>query len=119
MTNWQPRLEREAALRTLEVSLAEKPDAIALQFERACLLTALGRIDEAKQAYLQILSSDPVHLDTLNNLGAILYDTGYRSAARTVYTQAVTHYPHNPVMHVNLANLLLNENNLAAARTHY
>ena len=119
MVNWQPRLDREAALKAIETPLAENPQDTALQFERACLLTSLGRIEEAKQAYLKILSDDPAHLDTLNNLGAILYETGYRSAARTVYTQAVTHDPGNSVVHVNLANLLFDENNFIAARLHY
>ncbi len=90
-----------------------------MQFERARLLASLGLLEEAKQAYLKILSGDPTHLDSLNNLGAILYETGYRSAARTVYVQAVTHYPANPMMHVNLANLLFDEGNVTDARRHY
>lgn len=119
MTNWQPRLDREAALKVIESNLAENKDDITLQFEHACLLTSLGRIEEAKQVYLKILSADPTHLGTLNNLGAILNNMGYRSAARTVYTQAVTHHADNPMVHVNLANLLLEENDFAAARAHY
>jgi len=119
MTNWQPRLDREAALKVIESSLAENPDDVAIQFEHACLLTSVGRIEEAKQAYLKILSGDPTHLGTLNNLGALLNNTGYRSAARTVYRQAVTHHADDPTAHVNLANLLLEENDFGAARAHY
>jgi tetratricopeptide (TPR) repeat protein len=119
MTNWRPYLAREAALKAIESRLAENAGDVTLQFEQACLLTALGQIEEAKQAYLKILSADPRHPGTLNNLGALLYQTGYRSAARTVYRQAVTHYPDNPAVHVNLANLLFDENDFDAARTHY
>lgn len=115
----QSHLEREKALKVIESRIAENSNDIGLGFERACLLTSLGRIEEAKQAYLKILSRDATHLGTLNNLGALLCETGYRSAAITVCKQAVVHHPDNAAAHVNLANLLFDDGNLATARRHY
>ena len=81
------------ALETVEARLAADPPTIALRFERAGLLAALGRTELAKQGYLGILHLDPTHFGTLNNFGTLLYETGFCAAARTVYTQAVTCHP--------------------------
>ncbi len=107
------------ALETVEARLAADPPTIALRFERAGLLAALGRTELAKQCYLGILHQDPTHFGTLNNFGTLLYETGFCAAARTVYTQAVTCHPGQPLAHVNLANLLLYKDALAEAREHY
>ncbi|HEX3500453.1 MAG TPA: tetratricopeptide repeat protein [Stellaceae bacterium] len=88
-------------------------------FARACQLDALGRTEEAKQEYLAFLAGSPTHFGALNNLGTLLYESGYRSAARTAYAEAVKHHPGNPVGHINLANLLLASGELAEARRHY
>ncbi len=107
------------ALEAVEARLAGEPQAIALRFERAGLLAALGQTALAKQGYLEILHLDPAHFGTLNNFGTLLYETGFCAAARTVYTQAVTCHPEQPLAHVNLANLLLYKDALAEAREHY
>jgi tetratricopeptide (TPR) repeat protein len=107
------------ALEAVEARLAADPQAIPLCFERAGLLAALGRTELAKQSYLEILRVDPTHFGTLNNFGTLLYETGFCTAARTVYTQAVTCHPQQPLAHVNLANLLLYKDELAQARKHY
>ena len=97
----------------------EEPQTVALRFERAGLLAALGQTELAKQCYLEILRLDPTHFGTLNNFGTLLYETGFCTAARTVYTQAVTCHPEQPLAHINLANLLLYKDELAEARKHY
>lgn len=119
ITHWQPRLDREEALKALEINIAENPTNLKLRFESACLLTSLGRIEEAKQTYFGILSVDPKHLGTLNNFGALLYEAGYRSAAMTVCKQAVMHHPDDAAAHANLATLLFDGGDLATARRHY
>ncbi len=119
MKNSTTRTDHQTTLEAVESRLVENKDDPALLFQQACLLASLGRIDEAKQAYLKLLSADQTHLGALNNLGAILYGTGYRSAAKTVYTQAVTHHPENAMAYVNLANLLFDENDMVSSRRHY
>ena len=87
--------------------------------ERARALAARAEDEAAKQAYIDILRQDPTHLAALNELGTLAFSGGFRSAARTAYLQAVQHHPGNKIVRVNLANLLREERDLAAARLHY
>jgi glutamate/tyrosine decarboxylase-like PLP-dependent enzyme/glutathione synthase/RimK-type ligase-like ATP-grasp enzyme len=116
--DWQPQRAREAALRDLSDRIASDPDAVSLRFESACLLTELGRPLEARNAYLDLLAREPSHRLALNNLGTLLYATGYRTAARTAYAEAVARHPDDPMSHVNLGNLLYESGELPAAREH-
>ena len=103
----------------MEARLKLDPASIALRFERACLFNEMGQIEEAKQAYLDVLTRSPAHVGALNNLGTLLYFTGYRTAARSAYTEAIRQHPDQPMAHVNLGNLFLEAGELAAAREHY
>jgi glutathione synthase/RimK-type ligase-like ATP-grasp enzyme len=107
------------ALIETETRIEADPDCIEPRFDRARLLTELGRVHEAQQAYLDILARDPTHFGTLNNLGVLLHQTGYRTAARTVYAETVARHPDNPKGHINFAHALLDENDVIAARAHY
>jgi glutathione synthase/RimK-type ligase-like ATP-grasp enzyme len=87
-------------------------------FAQARRLTEQGACEEAKQAYLQLLAVSPDHFGALNNLGALLHDMGFRTAARTAYARAVERHPENPMGHVNLANALRDAGELWEARKH-
>src|SRR5208337_598445 len=55
---WAPRLAQESRLRQLEDLLARHPiegDAIDAEIERAVLLSALNRRQDAQQAFIDIL----------------------------------------------------------------
>jgi Flp pilus assembly protein TadD/glutathione synthase/RimK-type ligase-like ATP-grasp enzyme len=117
MTGDRARLE--AALEAVEARLRQAPMATDPQAERAGLLAALGRTDQAKQAYLEILAQDPAHFVTLNNFGVLLHENQYRTAARTLFSEAVRRHPDQPLGHINLANLLMQAEELEAARAHY
>ncbi|WAH43490.1 tetratricopeptide repeat protein [Alicyclobacillus fastidiosus] len=103
----------------LEERFRAEPDKVELLFEKACLLTKLGRMIEARNTYLELLARQPSHVGALNNLGTLLYNTGFRSAARTAYTEAVSRHPSDPMGHVNLANLFLKDGEFELAREHY
>src|SRR5271163_3940196 len=118
-TDWPAYRQREAALEDIEARLAAEPDGVESKFERAGLLTELGRTDEAKRAYLEILARWPEHFGALNNLGVLLHVGGFRTAARTAYAEAVKRHPDNPKGHLNLANALLKNRELETARRHY
>jgi hypothetical protein len=109
----------ERALEAVEARLSTKASDLDLQAERAGLLAALGRTEMARQRYLEILGQDPTHFTTLNNFGVLLHETNFRTAARTLFSEAVARHPHEPLGHVNLANLLMYEDDLDGARTHY
>lgn len=90
-------------------------DALA----HAMALVAQGQDEAAKRAYLEILRRDPTHFHALNELGTLALAGGFRSAARTAYQQAVEHHPGNKIAHVNLANVLREQQDLAQCRWHY
>jgi hypothetical protein len=117
--DWPPERPREAALRDLRDRLASDPGAVHLRFELACLLAAMGRTLEARNAYLELLARDPSHRLALNNLGTLLYGTGYRTAARTAYAEAVARHPGDPLSHVNLGNVLHDGGEFRAAREQF
>jgi len=116
---WPPQRAREESLRELDGRLLEDPDSVSLRFERAGLLAELGRGIEARNAYIDVLSRDPAHRLALNNLGTLLYSTGYRTAARTAYAEAVARHPDDPMGHVNLGNILHEIGEHGAAREHF
>jgi len=119
VTGWLPRLNQEARLRQATDRLGRNPDDVALRFERASLLRALGAFEAAKQEYLDVARRMPGHLGALNDLGTMLCEAGFLSAARVAYAEAIRHHPDDPVARVNLANLLLAAGDPAAARAHY
>jgi glutathione synthase/RimK-type ligase-like ATP-grasp enzyme len=119
VTSWRPASQRKEALCAAEAQIKLDPESIGLRFERACLLNEMGRNEDAKLAYLDVLTRCPGHVGALNNLGTLLYLTGYRTAARSAYTEAIRQHPDKPMAHVNLGNLFLEAGELAAAREHY
>ncbi len=124
MSKWPPRLAQEARLAELDrlietTSKTAALEPIELLVERAALLNALGRPDDARDAYLDVLKRKPNHFGALNDFGALLAATGFRSAARTVFEHALAHHPDNPKGHVNFANLLRGDGDVTAARTHF
>jgi tetratricopeptide (TPR) repeat protein/glutathione synthase/RimK-type ligase-like ATP-grasp enzyme len=120
--DWAPRLAQESRLQQLEKLLARQGagvDAVETEIERAVLLGALDRRQEAQQAFIDILRRAPTHFSALNEFGTLLTDIGAIDAACRVYAEAIVHHPKNPMGHVNLANLLLRANRYTEARGHY
>jgi Tfp pilus assembly protein PilF len=121
-SGWAPRLAQEARLRQLDKLLLHRRsdgDAIDTEIERAVLLGALNRQQEAQQAFIELLRRVPTHFSALNEFGTLLTNMGAIDAACRVYSEAIAHHPDNPMGHVNLANLLLRANKHEQARRHY
>jgi Tetratricopeptide repeat len=120
--DWAPRLAQEARLRQLDDLLARPrgtDEAIATEIERAALLGALDRRQDAQSAFIDILRRAPTNFSALNEFGTLLAGQGAIDAACRVYAEAILHHPQNPIGHVNLANLLLRANRHDEARAHY
>jgi hypothetical protein len=113
------RTVREAALKGIDARLATDPEALDLRFERAHLCEDLGRTDEAKTGYEDVLARDPMHFAALNDLATLLYKTGRRRVARVSFVQLVARHPQHPIAQANLAYTLLKNREFAAAREHY
>jgi len=117
---WAPRLAQEARLAKLDARLARPTGGgVDLEIERAVLLAALNRHQDAQQAFVGILRRAPTHFSALNEFGTLLAHMGAIEAACRVYAEAILHHPDNPIARVNLANLLLRASRYQEARAHY
>jgi glutathione synthase/RimK-type ligase-like ATP-grasp enzyme len=116
---WPGYLQRLEALEKIDARVAAHPDEVDAHFERGRLLTDLGRAEEARGAYFEVIKRAPAHFGALNNLGGLLYAGGFHSAARSAYAEAVARNPDNPLGHFNLGNLLREDGELDGARAEY
>jgi glutathione synthase/RimK-type ligase-like ATP-grasp enzyme/Tfp pilus assembly protein PilF len=119
---WAPRLAQLARLERLEALLKQEAGSetgLTAEIERAVLLAAIDRRNEAKLAFIAILQRRPTHFSALNEFGTLLAQMGATDAACRVYAEAILHHPRSPIPHVNLANLLLQASKYEEARQHY
>ena len=119
--DWAPRRAQESKLRELDNLLAGRSleNPIDTEIERAVLLGALNRREDAQQAFVDVLRRVPENFSALNEFGTLLTNMGAIDAACRVYAEAIAHHPQNPIGHVNLANLLFRANRHTEAREHY
>jgi len=103
----------------LDLQLVLDPDAAEKAFERACILGALGRFDEAMQAYYDVLRRDPKHFGALNNLAVLMNDRGMRRSALQAYTMLVQRHPESAIAHSHLATVLHEAGRADDAVSHY
>lgn len=99
-----------------------EPASIEIRF---CLATFLastglpGKQDEAKEIFLGILQDEPAHYGTLCNFGKLLFETGYTSAAATVFNAAANAHPLEITPRLNLANIDLSRGEWREAKRQY
>jgi tetratricopeptide (TPR) repeat protein len=75
----------QALLEAYEAALIQWPDDAIARFGRANALHALGRLDEAREAYQQLIADHPGQIAALNNLAEVYMDQGcYRRAQETI-----------------------------------
>lgn len=115
-------LERQGDLagaeRCLRQALSLAGESVALHFALANFLAVSPRAqdhEEARTLFLAVLRAEPEHFGAWNNLGKLLGETGYTSAALTAFRAAVAFHPREALAQVNLANLLLQQGDLEAA----
>lgn len=109
----------EKALRDVESRLRGRPASLDLKFERARLLDRLGRTEEARAAYVDVLRRDATHFGALNDFGMLLFRAGRREEALTCFRSAVEQHPRNAIGHANLGLLLLRGGDAEAALEQY
>lgn len=75
-------------------------------------------LERAVAEYMTALKYDPLHADTMCNLGSVLQDLGDFELSRVYYAKAVSANPYHAVAHFNLG-LLVHDEDVEAAMEHY
>eukprot|EP00752_Nemacystus_decipiens_P009581 g8561.t1 len=75
-------------------------------------------LERAVEEYKTALKYDPLHADTMCNLGSALQDLGDYPLSRYYYSKAVQANPYHAVAHFNLG-LLLHDEDIETAMEHY
>ena len=119
MAAWPSHQKLETELKAAEARLAAGENGLDAWYLRASLLHLLGRHDDAKAAYLALLRREPGHHEGLVRFGALLRDTGFRTAAQSVYRQCMRLHPADTRAPVGLGNVLLDQGDFAGARPLY
>jgi tetratricopeptide (TPR) repeat protein len=113
--------EPESALALVDQGLAElrpdehRIDRCSLLSNRARLLIALGRNDEALSTYGDLIAVDPDYAEYHFDRANLLYALGRNAEARADYDEAVRLGPPFPELHYNRAVLLRAEDDPEAA----
>lgn len=96
--------------------------AVEFRFNQANDLAVTGIDVDATKAqaiYIQIINEMPDNLGAWVNLGILLFETGYTSAACTAFTAAVSYHPKNATAQLYLGKVLLYQNDPVAAEKHF
>ncbi|MBT8137749.1 MAG: FHA domain-containing protein [Gammaproteobacteria bacterium] len=95
------------ALSVVEEELKVHPDKIDLQFERGCLLTDLGRKEEAIGVFDRLARDHAGVPEVHNNLAVLLAERGELDQARAELEKAIRLAPGYTCAHENLGDLYL------------
>jgi glutamate/tyrosine decarboxylase-like PLP-dependent enzyme len=108
----------KSQLQTVEKKLTSHPGSVVLLFLRGSILEQMGRRQEAKAIFIEVLTLEPSHLGTLNSLGKLLFASGNKVEARRLFAVAVARHPDDPMSRANLADVLIQDGEPEKAREH-
>jgi tetratricopeptide (TPR) repeat protein len=109
----------EEGLRVYRRGLAAEPENAAMIFSAGAARAALGKTDEAKQAYLKALKLRPHFPEAHLNLGNLLFDAKNFRGAAMAYARALKQRPDYAKAHCNLGNALSELGNYTRAVASY
>lgn len=92
-----------SALTYFQQAAAIDGERLSLQCDIASVFRDLGRFDEAREAFEEVLRCSPGDWRALVGLGLLSRQRGGHAAAVTLFRQAVTHYPDHPGIRLELA----------------
>ncbi len=82
--------------------LEAQPDAWHMRYNLGVAYMHTGRVDEAVQAFLEVLAQAPKHMESLINLGGIYLSRGDSGEALKAFTKALSVHDF-PLVRANLA----------------
>lgn len=89
------------------------------KFQKAVQVHMKGQVDTAKLLYQDLLRFYPNHVPSLNNLGAILLESGDHGAAAEYFKQVIQHNPKNGDAWNNLGVIQKEVGSLRVAKNHF
>jgi len=95
----------ETAVCEINRGLAVRPTNSLYLTNLGNSLRALGRLDEARQAFERAIKNQPGYADAHNNLGTVLFAQGKFAEARRCYQTALSHKPEYPDAYINLGSV--------------
>jgi tetratricopeptide (TPR) repeat protein len=87
--------------------MSKRKHAIEAYFQNGVRLHGAGRLQEAEQAYRQVIAAAPGHADSFHMLGVIASHCGQPEAAVACIDRAIALKPSAALYHVNRASALL------------
>jgi len=97
------------------IKILPKLDVLLAQ---ACRLRELGRLQEAKMAFVAILQTDPNHVSTLFYYAGLQNQLHRAGDAAAIYERIITLQPRNIDAHLKLSDLQFTHHKIAEARRH-
>jgi glutathione synthase/RimK-type ligase-like ATP-grasp enzyme len=91
---------------------------IARLWKKGLAFELAGRDKETRDNWIALLELEPTHLGALNRLGGLLARASENYLAREVFSEAVARHPADAMSRVNLANLLIKNDQFGQARAH-
>ena len=82
-------------------------------------LTKLGKMEEARQAYLDALAEKPDYEPAMVNLGKLAWNLGNHYEAGSWWIKTLKLYPNSVEAHSNLGTFLAMNSNMPAAKEHF
>lgn len=107
--------DHATALQWIDKAVETQPGAAVYHSNRAAVLRALGRSDEALDACQEALRLTPEHAESHNLIGQIFAERGDVEAEERHYRAGLSAVPGNADIRFNLANLLMRVRRLDAA----
>lgn len=107
------------ALETLNQAARMAPNAVVVLSNRARLLSALGRDDEAAADYTHILEVDSTDTSALFNRGMLALNRGDVAAATPDFDKLASLQPDSRETHIAMASSLARRGDFDQARRHY
>jgi len=95
----------ESAVGEINRALVRNPASALYLTNLGSAYRALGRLDEARQAFERAIQVQPGYADAHNNLGTVLFAQGDFAQARQCYQMALTYKPDYPDAYVNLGSV--------------
>jgi tetratricopeptide (TPR) repeat protein len=93
---------REGLVDRLSQYLEAQPDAWHMRYNLGVALMHSGQVDDAVQAFQQVLAQAPKHMESLINLGGIYLSRGESDLALKAFTKALSVHDF-PLVRANLA----------------